>query len=134
MWETSSVSSVAWSPDGLKLAFRTLDTFRATVAAAACGLARRALDESLSRARSRRQFGKPLAEFQGTQFRLAAMATRLEAARGLVFRAAWLRDRGERPTLAASMAKLAATNVVRQREDTWTPAADQQAYPGQQGY
>jgi acyl-CoA dehydrogenase len=96
--------------DGLKLALATLDVFRATVGAAACGMARRALDETLARVQSRRQFGQPIGAFQGTRFRLAEMALRLEAARGLVFRATWTRDRGERPTLAAAMAKLAATD------------------------
>jgi len=94
---------------GLALALKTLDAFRATVGAAACGLARRALDESLARVRSRRQFGRPIGDFQATRLRLAKMSTHLEAARGLVYRAAWTHDSGDRPTLVAAMAKLAAT-------------------------
>ena len=67
------------------------------------------MDEGLARARSRQMFGKALADFQLTQAALAEMATTLESARLLTYRAAWLRDRGERPTQAAAMAKLAAT-------------------------
>lgn len=98
--------------DGLRLALRTLDTFRATVGAAACGLARRALSETIARVRTRHQFGRPLAQFQATRMRIASMATRLEAARGLVYRAAWLHDQGEPPTLSAAMAKLGATETA----------------------
>ena len=105
----AATSRLGREGDGLKLAFRTLDTFRPTVGAAACGLARRALAETLVRVRQRSQFGRPLAKLQATRFRLADMATRLEAARGLVYRAAWLKDRGEPPTLTAAMAKLNAT-------------------------
>ena len=95
--------------DGFKIAMRTLDVFRTSVAGAALGLGQRALDEGLARARSRQMFGKALADFQLTQAALAEMATTLESARLLTYRAAWLRDRGERPTQAAAMAKLAAT-------------------------
>ncbi|NUN49869.1 MAG: acyl-CoA dehydrogenase family protein [Candidatus Brocadiae bacterium] len=79
---------------GLKVALGTLDRFRATVGAAACGMARRALDESLGRTRSRVQFGKPLEAFQAIQFLLADMATELAAAELLVARAAWEIDSG----------------------------------------
>jgi len=95
--------------EGFKIAMRTLDVFRTSVAGAALGLGQRALDEGLARARSRQMFGKALADFQLTQGALAEMATTLESARLLTYRAAWLRDRGERPTQAAAMAKLAAT-------------------------
>jgi len=100
--------------EGFKLAMRTLDTFRPTVGAAAVGLAQRALDEALSYAQQRIQFGRPLAEFQLTQAKLAEMATELEAARLLVYRAAWVKDRGaERVTLEAAMAKLYATEAAQ---------------------
>ena len=65
----------------------------------------------------RRQFGRRLGDFQATRFRLADMKTRLEAARGLVYRAAWTHDSGESPTLIASMAKLAATDWAFQIVD-----------------
>jgi acyl-CoA dehydrogenase len=93
---------------GLKLALGTLDVFRPTVGAAACGMARRALDEAIARVKSRRQFGKPLAEFQGLQFQLADMATELEAARLLVQQAA--QNPGKR---ASAMAKLYATEAAQ---------------------
>src|SRR5437762_345892 len=78
--------------DGLRLSLQTLDMFRASVGAVACGLARRALDESLLHAKTRQQFGKPLAEHQLIQEKLADMATELDAARLLVYRAAFLKD------------------------------------------
>ena len=100
--------------EGFRLAMATLDVFRSTVGAAALGLARRALDESLSRANTRVQFGKAIAEFQTTQFYLAEMATDLDAARLLVYRAAYVRDHGaERVTLEASMAKMFATEAAQ---------------------
>ena len=99
---------------GLSLGLKTLDRLRATVGAAACGMAARALEEALAHARSRRQFGKPLAEFQLVQEKLARMATDLAAARLLVYRAAWEADRGaERVTLEAAMAKAFATEAAQ---------------------
>jgi acyl-CoA dehydrogenase len=105
--------------DGLRLSLQTLDTFRASVGAAACGMARRALDESLLHGRSRRQFGKPLVEHQLIQGKLADMATALDAARLLVYRAAHLKDTGAAlSTREASQAKLfateAASNIIDQ--------------------
>jgi len=94
---------------GFKVAMATLDVFRTSVAAAALGFARRAFDEALARAKSRRMFGKTLADFQLTQAKLADMATRIDAAALLTYRAAWERDRGQRVTKAAAMAKLTAT-------------------------
>ena len=94
---------------GFKVAMATLDVFRTSVAAAALGFARRAFDEALARARSRRMFGKTLADFQLTQAKLADMATKIDAAALLTYRAAWERDRGQRVTKAAAMAKLTAT-------------------------
>jgi acyl-CoA dehydrogenase len=99
--------------DGFPLAMQTLDTFRASVGAAACGMARRALDEALAYAKTRRQFGRPLAEHQLIQEKLAEMATELDAARLLVYRAAYLKDAGvERVTREASQAKLFATEAA----------------------
>ena len=99
--------------DGLPLALQTLDVFRASVGAAACGMALRALDESVSYAKSRAQFGKKLAEHQLIQEKLADMATELDAARLLVYRAAYLKDAGdERATRQASEAKLFATEAA----------------------
>src|SRR5258706_10714282 len=80
--------------DGLRLALQTLDMFRASVGAAACGMARRALDESILHAKSREQFGKALAGHQLIQAKLAGMATALEAPRLLVYRADYLKDAG----------------------------------------
>lgn len=99
--------------DGLRLAMQTLDTFRASVGAAACGMAGRALDEAIAYARTRKQFGRPLAEHQMIQEKLADMATELEAARLLVYRAAYLKDAGvARITREASQAKLYATEAA----------------------
>jgi len=96
----------------LRLSLQTLDMFRASVGAAACGMARRALDESLLHARSREQFGKPLAEHQLIQQKLADMVTELDASRLLVYRAAYLKDTGAASTREASEAKLFATEVA----------------------
>jgi acyl-CoA dehydrogenase len=99
---------------GFKVAMATLDIFRTSVAAAALGFARRALDEALARAASRKMFGKTLADFQLTQARLAQMATGIDAAALLTYRAAWQRDQGERVTREAAMAKLTATETAQQ--------------------
>jgi len=99
--------------DGFLLAMRTMDTFRASVGAAACGMARRALDESVRYASSRRQFGRLLSEHQLIQEKLADMVTELDAARLLVYRAAHLKDTGAaRVTREASEAKLYATEAA----------------------
>ena len=99
--------------EGLRLSLQTLDVFRASVGAAACGLARRALDESLLYARSRQQFGKPLSGHQLIQEKLADMVTELDAARLLVYRAAYLKDSGAvASTREASEAKLFATEAA----------------------
>jgi acyl-CoA dehydrogenase len=100
--------------EGFKIAMTTLDTFRPTVGAAASGLARRGLDEAISYARRRVQFGRPLSEFQATQMKLAEMATELDAARLLVYRAAWKKDtEAGRVTLESAMAKLFATEAAQ---------------------
>ena len=104
--------------EGFKTGMRTLDRLRSTVAAAACGMARRALDEALAHARSREQFGRPLADLQMTQQKLARMATDLDAARLLTYRAAALADRGQpRVTLEAAMAKSFATEAAQRIVD-----------------
>lgn len=104
--------------DGLRLALQTLDMFRASVGAAACGMARRALDESLKYAKTREQFGKPLSGHQLIQEKLADMITELDAARLLVYRAAYLKDAGdERSTREASEAKLFATEAAGRISD-----------------
>lgn len=97
------------SGGGFKVAMATLDVFRTSVAAAALGFARRALEESLQWAKQRRIFGQALADFQITQTKLAEMATLLDAASLLTYRAAWMRDQGQRITKEAAMAKLTAT-------------------------
>ncbi|RYX96489.1 MAG: acyl-CoA dehydrogenase [Comamonadaceae bacterium] len=99
---------------GFKLAMQTLDIFRASVAGAALGMARRALAEAVMHAKQRRMFGQTLADFQITQARLGEMAALVDAAALLTYRAAWLRDDGERRggvrvTAEAAMAKMAAT-------------------------
>jgi acyl-CoA dehydrogenase len=99
---------------GFKLAMRNLDVFRTTVGAAALGFSRRALDESLGRARERKMFGQHLSDFQMTQAKLADMATRIEAGALLVYRASWERDtRAKRITKEAAMAKMFATEAAQ---------------------
>jgi len=100
--------------EGFKVAMRTLDVFRTSVAAAALGFARRAMEEGLARAQARPMFGQHLADFQLTQARLAQMALSIDSAALLTYRAAWERDQGLNVTRAAAMAKLAATEGAQQ--------------------
>jgi len=100
--------------EGFKVAMRTLDVFRSSVAAAALGFARRALDEALQRATTRKMFGGVLADFQLTQAKLAQMALAIDSAALLTYRAAWQRDQGRNVTREAAMAKLAATEGAQQ--------------------
>jgi len=100
--------------EGFKVAMRTLDVFRTSVAAAALGFARRAFDEAMERATSRKMFGGVLGDFQLTQARLAQMALTIDSAALLTYRAAWLRDTGANVTREAAMAKLAATEGAQQ--------------------
>jgi len=100
--------------EGFKVAMRTLDVFRTSVAAAALGFARRALDEALRRATTRRMFNQVLADFQLTQARLAQMATTIDSAALLTYRAAWQRDQGKSVTREAAMAKMVATEGAQQ--------------------
>jgi acyl-CoA dehydrogenase len=101
--------------DGFRIAMSVLDVFRSTVGAAALGFARRALDEALERASSRKLFGAPLADLQLTQASLADMALKVDAAALLVYRAAWTKDQGAaRVTREAAMAKLYATETAQE--------------------
>jgi alkylation response protein AidB-like acyl-CoA dehydrogenase len=100
--------------EGFKIAMRTLDVFRTSVAAAALGFARRAMDEALRRATTRKMFSQRLADFQLTQAKLAQMATTIDASALLVYRAAWQRDQGQNVTREAAMAKLTATEGAQQ--------------------
>ncbi len=99
--------------EGFKVAMRNLDIFRTSVAAAALGFARRALDEALKRATTRAMFRQTLADFQLTQAKLAQMATAVDASALLTYRAAWLRDQGKTVTREAAMAKLTATEEAQ---------------------
>jgi len=107
--------------EGLSIALRTLDAFRITVGAAAVGMARRALDLATAHVKKRVQFGAPLADLQQVQAMVADMATELDAARLLVVRAAWARDRaaasGARTTTEAAMAKMFATEAAQRIVD-----------------
>jgi len=99
---------------GFMLGMATLDQLRPTVGAAACGMARRALDEALGHAISREQFGKPLGDFQIIQDKLGRMAIELTASRLLVYRAAYEKDHGaDRITVEAAMAKAFATEAAQ---------------------
>lgn len=100
--------------EGFKVAMRTLDVFRTSVAAAALGFARRAMEEALARVTTRRMFNQTLADFQITQAKLAHMATTIDSAALLVYRAAWQRDQGRAVTKEAAMAKLVATEGAQQ--------------------
>jgi acyl-CoA dehydrogenase len=103
---------------GFKIAMSTLDIFRSSVAAAALGFARCALHEALSRSTSRKMFGQALADFQLTQAKLAKMATDIDSAALLTYRAAWLKDKGQPVTVEAAMAKMTATEIAQQAIDS----------------
>lgn len=100
--------------EGFKVAMRTLDVFRTSVAAAALGFGRRALQEGLAQAKARPMFGAVLADLPLTQAKLADMACTVDASALLVYRAAWLRDQGRTITKEAAMAKLKATEGAQQ--------------------
>ena len=111
----SATQRLGEAGQGFKVAMQTLDIFRASVAAAALGFARRALDEALARAKGRKMFGQTLADFQLTQAAIADMATAIDSAALLTYRAAWLRDvQGARTTREAAMAKMVATESAQQ--------------------
>jgi acyl-CoA dehydrogenase len=106
------------SGQGFKIAMATLDVFRSSVAAAALGFARCALHEALLRSTSRKMFGQQLADFQLTQAKLAKMATDIDSAALLTYRAAWLKDMGLPVTVEAAMAKMTATEIAQQAIDS----------------
>ena len=98
--------------EGFRIALSTLDGGRISIAAQAVGIARACLEDSLAYAKEREAFGKKIVEFQAIQWKLADMATEIDAARLLVWRAAALKDRGEDHILAAAQAKLFASDVA----------------------
>jgi acyl-CoA dehydrogenase len=100
--------------DGFLIAMQVFDRSRPPVAAAATGIARRALDEAVKYAGERTTFGRPIREYQGVGFLLAEMKIRVEAARNLVWKAAWLVDQGRRNTVEAAMAKAFAADAAMQ--------------------
>jgi butyryl-CoA dehydrogenase len=98
--------------EGFHQFLRTLDGGRISVAALSVGLAQAALDASFTYSRERVQFGKPISKFEAIQFMLADMATEIEMARLMTYKAAWLKDQGRDFRLAAGMAKLYAAQVA----------------------
>ncbi|AME28305.1 acyl-CoA dehydrogenase family protein [Burkholderia sp. PAMC 26561] len=100
--------------EGFKLAMRTLDIFRTSVAAASLGFARRAMSEGIERAASRKMFGQTLGDFQLTQAKLAHMALTIDSSALLVYRAAWMRDSGKSVTREAALAKWHASEGAQQ--------------------
>jgi butyryl-CoA dehydrogenase len=98
--------------DGFKIALSTLDGGRIGIASQAVGIAQAALDESIMYSKQREQFGKPIAKFQAIQWMIADIATRIEAARFLVYHAAYVKDKGERYSKEAAMAKLFASETA----------------------
>jgi alkylation response protein AidB-like acyl-CoA dehydrogenase len=97
---------------GFTVAMATLDGGRIGIAGQALGIARAAMEDAIAYAKDRSQFGRPIAQFQATQWKIADMATRIQAGRLLMYRAAWIRDQGRRHTLEASMAKLFASETA----------------------
>jgi alkylation response protein AidB-like acyl-CoA dehydrogenase len=97
--------------EGWKIFLKILDGGRISIGAMAVGLAQAALDAATQYARDRKQFGRPIGSFQGVAFMVADMSTEIEAARAMVYRAAWLKDQGRDYSLAAAQAKLFASEV-----------------------
>jgi butyryl-CoA dehydrogenase len=110
---------------GFHIALATLDGGRIGIASQAIGIGRAALEDAIAYAKERRQFGRPIAELQATQWKVADMATRIEAARLLTYRAAWVRDQGRRHTQEAAMAKLYASETAM-----WAATQAVQIYGG----
>jgi alkylation response protein AidB-like acyl-CoA dehydrogenase len=108
----STANRIGAEGDGFRFAMKTLEGGRIGIAAQALGIAQGSLDASLKYARQRKAFGQFLSELQAIQFKLADMATSIEAARALTLKAAWLKDRGEPYGHASSMAKLLASRVA----------------------
>jgi butyryl-CoA dehydrogenase len=100
--------------NGFRISMDTLDGGRIGIAAQACGIAQAALDASLKYVQERTAFGKPISDFQAIQWKLADMATQLDAARLLTYKAAWLKDQGQPHSQAGAMAKLMASRVARE--------------------
>jgi len=100
--------------EGFKIAMRTLDNSRAGIAACAVGIARAAFEDARQYALDRQQFGQPIANFQAIQFMLADMAIKIETARLIVWKAAWLADQGLPHSKESSMAKAYATDIAMQ--------------------
>lgn len=103
--------------EGFKQFLVTLDGGRIGIAAMAVGIAQAAFNKALAYSKERKQFGKPLSEFQITQFKLADMAMKIELARNMVYKAAWLKDQGRPFTKEASMAKLYASEISMEVAD-----------------
>jgi len=97
---------------GFKIAMQTLDGGRIGIAAQALGIAQGAIDETVEYVKQRKQFGRSLAKFQNTQFQLADMQTKVDAARLLVYRAAIVKDQGAKYSTEAAMAKLFASETA----------------------
>jgi acyl-CoA dehydrogenase len=116
--EVPHTQRIGTGGDGFRIAMRTLDVFRTSVAGAALGFARRAMDEALQRATTRVMFGGVLSDLQLTQASLAQMATTIDSAALLTYRAAWQRDQGRAVTREAAMAKLVATEGAQQVIDS----------------
>jgi len=110
---------------GFHIALATLDGGRIGIAAQALGIARAAMEDAVAYAKERRQFGRPIAEFQATQWKVADMATRIQAGRLLAYRAAWVRDQGRPHTREAAIAKLFASETA-----TWAASQAVQIYGG----
>jgi acyl-CoA dehydrogenase len=91
--------------EGFKIAMQTLDASRPMTAAIAVGIGRAACEHAISYAKERKQFGSPIANFQGIQFMLADMATGVDSGRLLTWRSAWLLDQGRSASIESSMAK-----------------------------
>ena len=110
---------------GFHIALATLDGGRIGIASQALGIARAAMEDAVAYAKERRQFGRPIAEFQATQWKIADMATRIQAGRLLTYRAAWIRDQGRRHTREAAVAKLFASETAM-----WAATQAVQIYGG----
>jgi alkylation response protein AidB-like acyl-CoA dehydrogenase len=110
---------------GFHIALATLDGGRIGIASQALGIARAAMEDTVAYAKERRQFGRPIAEFQANQWKIADMATRIHAARLLTYRAAWIRDQGHRHSKEASIAKLFASETAM-----WAATQAVQIYGG----
>lgn len=110
--EVPSENLIGKEGEGFVDALRILDGGRISIAALGLGMAQGAFDAALKYSKERKQFGKPISEFQGIQWKLADMAVQIEAARALIWRAATMKDAGKNTTMASSMAKLYAGEIA----------------------